>query len=49
MNPTEYLLTLAEKQGAKYPVIGDISGKPCVVDTETGKVWRIELRVLEED
>jgi hypothetical protein len=43
----EMLIDKARSEGAVYPVIGDASGEPCIVDTDSGRVWYIELRELE--
>lgn len=44
MKAEEFMLKLARDAGAVYPVIGDCSGEPCVVDTEDGTVYRLGLR-----
>lgn len=36
---------LARNDGAEYPVFGDSSdGEPVIVDTGSGRTWKIELR-----
>lgn len=49
MDLYETVLSKAKDAGAVEPVIGDMSGEACVVDTDNGKVYRLVLEEIESD
>lgn len=49
MDLHDTVIEAARELGAVEPVIGDASGKACVVDTDNGDVYYIELRKVKGD
>jgi len=42
------VLGLAKEKGAVYPALADVSdGSVCVVDTDNGTVYTIDLKVMK--